>query len=318
MQFTTAWDETKPAGSRSLNLGDDDIREFKAQLRERLAIDHYFLQNETDDTLVGFHKKVTLLEQASDPASLADAFYLYAKLQGSYSELFGRHENAGVQRLTNLGKLWINALGIDSAARGDIIVRGASLFDRLALGASGTFLKSDGTDAVWAAASVIASGLPAGVPIQIVTAEHAAHVSLGSSPIPVDDSKPLWNEGNEWSGIQIAITPAATTNIIVLIGLVHVGAAVSGVRPHVLALFQDPTGSDASKAVFYSSLDTGAIPVQIPIVYSQVAGVTSAITFKFRAGNADSVAFYSNGISSGRLFGGGLLSKVIALEFKAS
>lgn len=318
MPFTTAWDETKPAGSRSMSLGDDDIREFKAQMRERLAIDHYFLQNETDDSLVGFHKKVTLLEQASDPASLADAFYLYAKLQGSYSELFGRHENAGVQRLTNLGKLWIEALGVDSAARGDIITRGASVFGRLALGASGTFLKSDGTDAVWAAASVAAGGLPNGVPIQIVRVTDAAHTNLGSTAIPVDDSKPLWNEGNEWSGLQVNITPAAATNIIVLVGVVHLGAAVGSARPHLIALFKDPSGSDASQAVFHGTMDTGAMPLQIPIFHSFVAGGTSAIALKFRVGNADAVAFYSNGITSGRLFGGALVSTVYALEFKSA
>ena len=41
------WDETKPAGSRSPALGDDDIREFKVAIRERLAADHDFEASES-------------------------------------------------------------------------------------------------------------------------------------------------------------------------------------------------------------------------------------------------------------------------------
>lgn len=133
-KFTTAWDETKPAGTRSKLLGDDDIREFKKQYRERFAEDHVSLETEADDALVGFHNKVTLPEQGSDPLALADAIILFGKKIGSYAELQVQHENAGLIQITRLGKLWIEALGLENEAQGDLLIRLASAWGRLAKG----------------------------------------------------------------------------------------------------------------------------------------------------------------------------------------
>ena len=58
-------DETKPAGNRARSLGDDDIREFKRTIRERLATDHNFKADETGDTQIGYHKQVTFIEAAN-------------------------------------------------------------------------------------------------------------------------------------------------------------------------------------------------------------------------------------------------------------
>lgn len=139
--FTTALDVTKPAGTRSKLLGDDDIREFKVQFAERFNIDHEQPQTEAGDDNIGFHRKATLLEQGSDPAAVTDALILYAKLADSYSDLYCRHENAGVQRLTRLGKLWASALGVASEAAGDLLVRGASVWDRFAMGSASQQLR---------------------------------------------------------------------------------------------------------------------------------------------------------------------------------
>ena len=134
--FTAAWDETKPDGDRDIPLGDDDIREFKEQVRERLEIDHHFLQSEGSDENVGFHDKVTFLQRNSDYDAAASTLILYGKKSGSYTELFGRHENAGIVQYTVLGKLNLSAFGIDSEAAGDIIQRGASVWERLAIGSA--------------------------------------------------------------------------------------------------------------------------------------------------------------------------------------
>lgn len=139
--FTSSMDVTKPAGTRSKLLGDDDIREFKVQYCERMNIDHQQPSNEAGDGNVGFHRKTTLLEQGSDPTAVADALILYAKLAGSYSELHGVHENAGVQQLTRLGKLWVEALGIASEAEGDILYRDSSKWTRLAKGTASQQLR---------------------------------------------------------------------------------------------------------------------------------------------------------------------------------
>src|SRR3990167_3787974 len=118
MPFSAAWDPTKPGDGRDLALGAGDIREFKVQMQERSDVDGYFPT--TDDAKTGYHRKTTLIEQASDPTQVADTLILYSKLVGSYSELYSRHENASAQQLTLNGKLWIEALSIASIAQGDI------------------------------------------------------------------------------------------------------------------------------------------------------------------------------------------------------
>jgi len=40
MSYTRAWNENIPAGTEDKTLGDDRIREFKADIRERLATEH--------------------------------------------------------------------------------------------------------------------------------------------------------------------------------------------------------------------------------------------------------------------------------------
>lgn len=132
MSFTSAWDESKPAGSRNLNLGDDDIREFKQQVRERNDIDGYWPS--TDDANTGYRRKSTFLAQASDPAQVAGTLILYGKTTGGYAELFSRHENAALQQLTLNGKLWISALSIASIAQGDLFYYDGTIVNRLAKG----------------------------------------------------------------------------------------------------------------------------------------------------------------------------------------
>lgn len=133
-KFSNPWDETKPAGTRSKLLGDDDIREFKQQVRERFAEDHVALQNESDDALVGFHNKVTLTKQGSNPAGLADTFIFFSKTVSGATELHVQHETAGVIQWSVLGKINIGAFDIASAAQGDILIRGVSAFERLGIG----------------------------------------------------------------------------------------------------------------------------------------------------------------------------------------
>lgn len=170
MSFSAPWDESKPAGSRNLNLGDDDIREFKTGVRERCDVDGYFPS--TDDANTGYHRKLTFIEQASDPAQVADALVLYSKLTGSYAELYSRHENAALQQLTLNGKLWISALSMASLAQGDILYFDGSVMTRLGAGATGLFLKTLGAGAnpLWADPGV----LPAASQAQMEAAASAA------------------------------------------------------------------------------------------------------------------------------------------------
>lgn len=154
MSFSVPWDESKPAGSEDRSLGDDRIREFKTQIRERLTVDHHYPS--TDDANTGYHEKSTYLNQASDPSALAAAFITYAKLTGSYSELWSRHENAGLNQLTLNGKLWIQALTMAGLAQGDVFFYNGSIVTRLGAGTIGQFLQSQGAGAnpQWATSNV--------------------------------------------------------------------------------------------------------------------------------------------------------------------
>lgn len=136
MSFSGTWDETSPPGPEAINLGDNRIRDFKRDIRERLVVDHYVLQNEGGDAKIGYHSKSTYINQGSDPVSVAAAFIAYAKQSDSYSELFCQHENAGVIQLTRLGKLLISSLGIASEANGDILTRISGVWGRRGIGSA--------------------------------------------------------------------------------------------------------------------------------------------------------------------------------------
>lgn len=163
MAYTETWDETKPAGSRDANLGDDDIREFKRALRERLAGGGQYFPS-TDDADAGLYKWVKFIEQSSNPTSEANRAFLFTKDVSGVTELYWMDSAGTVTQLTSGGKILISSLVIASEARGDIITRGASAWQRKALGASGTFLKSDGTDPVWG--SLILQGHLSGLVIE--------------------------------------------------------------------------------------------------------------------------------------------------------
>lgn len=98
---TETHDETKPAGTRALSLGDDDIREKDRAIRERLAIDHQAAADETGETAIGTHKKVTLTEtQGSDPTTYTDTGYVYMKAASGVKELFWKDPAGNVLQIT--------------------------------------------------------------------------------------------------------------------------------------------------------------------------------------------------------------------------
>jgi len=116
--YTNTWDETKPAGSRDRSLGDDDIREFKAAIRERLATDHEFAADETGSSVIGYHKKVTLTKRGSNEAAVNDAYILFSKDAGSDAiELYGVDDDGNIIQFTVAGKLAV--LGSQAWRSGD-------------------------------------------------------------------------------------------------------------------------------------------------------------------------------------------------------
>ena len=108
--FIETWDETKPAGSRQKALGDDDIREFKRAFRERFGEDHIAAADESAETQIGRHRKVSFAEvQTSDPTNEANVGFLYLKDVDDVVELFWEDESGNVKQLTTAGALNIAA-----------------------------------------------------------------------------------------------------------------------------------------------------------------------------------------------------------------
>jgi hypothetical protein len=105
MAFLDTWDEAKPSGSRDTSLGDDDIREFKRGIRERLAIDHEAVADEAGNVNVGYHKKATLLDSVSNQAAVTGCGVLFTKTVGTVVELFYIDSAGSVIQLTTGGVL---------------------------------------------------------------------------------------------------------------------------------------------------------------------------------------------------------------------
>src|SRR3990167_3978768 len=137
MAFTTSLDTSTPAGTETPTLGDDRIRASKSALVERLAQDHDMTASGTtydDDTTVGFHKRLTLLNRSSNEAALANAIRLFPKDDAdptAESELFSRHETDGVVQITSKGgpRVVLNSLTNKDAATiaaFDVVVRNHS------------------------------------------------------------------------------------------------------------------------------------------------------------------------------------------------
>lgn len=119
--YTESWDVAKPAGSRDLSLGDDDIREFKRGITERLNTDHVQPSDETGVTTVGYHRQTTLIDSVSNPAAVAAAGRVFVKnIGGGVYELFYIDAAGNVTQLTQAGK--IMSLGGEGWRTGDKIL----------------------------------------------------------------------------------------------------------------------------------------------------------------------------------------------------
>lgn len=104
--YVETHDETKPAGTRDLALGDDDIREAKRAFRERLATDHDFRADESGITTIGYHTKVTLSGgSASDQTAVTSAGVIFPKLISSRYELCYIDDAGQVVQLTTNGRI---------------------------------------------------------------------------------------------------------------------------------------------------------------------------------------------------------------------
>jgi hypothetical protein len=104
MAYTRTWDaayEALPAAGDLISDGDDKIRNFKTDVRERLAKDHYMDIAGTDADH-GEHSKVTL-RVGSAPTHAANKGFLYAKDVSAKAELFYIDEDGNEVQVTSGG-----------------------------------------------------------------------------------------------------------------------------------------------------------------------------------------------------------------------
>lgn len=114
MTFVKTWDETFPSDTQYASLGAKDIRDLTYAIRERLAIDHYFLATEAGDVKIGHHKSATFTDQTADLAAVANSVRLYGKTVDGKIELFLVMADGTVVQITKGGLL--NGASFDALA----------------------------------------------------------------------------------------------------------------------------------------------------------------------------------------------------------
>lgn len=146
--------------------------------------------------------------------------------------------------------------------------------------------------------------------IQRVSSQ-TGEVATGTTVIPLDDTIPQNNEGDEY--LTLAITPKNAANILRIDVCVNGTNSTAGA--FTAALFQDTTADALAAAV--TQVNTAGQPRMINFTHTMAAGTTSATTFKVRMGcnNAGTTSF--NGISGGRIFGGVMASSIVITEYAA-
>lgn len=104
MAFTRTWNaayEGVPADTDDASEGAQRIRHLKADISERLDVDHSW-EGDGDD---GKHKQITLLEQAAAPTNDTDTGFLYTKDVSGATELFYEDDSGNEVQLTDGGEI---------------------------------------------------------------------------------------------------------------------------------------------------------------------------------------------------------------------
>ncbi len=132
----------------------------------------------------------------------------------------------------------------------------------------------------------------------------------GTTVLPLDDTIPQNNEGDEY--FTVSITPSNASNILEIDGIVY--CAHSNLTALVaIALFQDST-ADALSVAWASNFAANEA-LTIPFHHTMVAGTTSATTFKIRVGGSAVGTTTINGAGGSRYFGGALKSFIRVIEY---
>jgi len=152
--------------------------------------------------------------------------------------------------------------------------------------------------------------------IQVVSTNITA-VSSTQAAIPFDDTVPQITEGVEIG--SLAITPSASGNGIIIMSQFNIDqGSLSGNRKMAISMFLDTT---ANAVAVQSVPGQGAAWNGLPthMQYTTIAPSSTACSYSFRAGAADSGAYwYFNALGNAtNNFGGVLLSNITIQEVQA-
>jgi len=143
--------------------------------------------------------------------------------------------------------------------------------------------------------------------VQMVNAPFAS-VATGTTTILSDDTIPQITEGDQY--MTLAITPNNADNILVIDAVTMLTSSAGGNM--VVALFVDSTADALAVA---SDPILAAQPVVTLCRHKMVAGSTSALTFRVRAGQGSAATTTFNGSAGGRFWGGRAASSITITEY---
>lgn len=144
--------------------------------------------------------------------------------------------------------------------------------------------------------------------VQAAYGETAAF-AYSANIIPFDDTIPQNTEGYEFFNTTITPTNAANLLIIIITAFFHHNQVAA--HNATVALFKDAV-VDALAAV--SNTIGPSWTQQITFTHTMLAGTTSPMTLKVRAGPDASFSLYLNGVSAGRVLGGVCASSIVVYE----
>lgn len=163
---------------------------------------------------------------------------------------------------------------------------------------------------------MISISTPINVPGNIVQVVYTqtGDVAIGTTLMPVDDTIPQNNEGDEY--MSLAITPRSATNLLKIEVVFQFSHSLAGAYEQV-ALFRDAIVNALSGASNFTATSALA-PRIISFTTFETAGTTSEIIFKVRAGGDSGSTTTFNGIGGNRRLGGAFRSSITITEVKAN
>jgi len=146
--------------------------------------------------------------------------------------------------------------------------------------------------------------------LQTVNAQFG-NASTGTSIIPDDDTIPQITEGNEY--MTLNITPKFS-NSTLQIDVNWIGSSDTA-NNMIVALFVGTTSNALASA--WTRVSNAFGGVTIPLSHRMLAGTTSALTFRVRAGLIVANTTTFNGNVGGRKLGGTMASSITITEIAA-